>query len=432
MIATVEHIRKFIFALVDCKNFYVSCERAFNSRLWKKPVIVLGNNDGIIIARSDEAKQLGIPMGFPVFLVRKIIKDNDVIVKSANFPLYFNMRDRVRGILSEFTPHLEKYSIDECFLDLTAFPPDQLDSYGRQIKEMVERCTGIPVQVGIAETKCLAKLANKVAKKKPELKGVLSVYGNLRWRERALEVTDVGDLWGVGPAYATMLKSNGINNALQFRDAPEHWVQKKMTIMGARIQAELKAIKCHSLSELPEPKKMIGTAAGVGVLMETLEEMLQEAAARAEEEGWKLRKENVCAKEMVVWVSTNPFSADPKHNDAREFTLPVATNNTSVIAKLAQACVKEMYKNGHRYKRVGVHALTLEPANCVQGDIFVDYEDPKKVTLMRVMDQLNQERGTGTVRIAATGPTGVSRTLFQNQSPHYTSRWSDLPIARAC
>lgn len=431
MIVEVDHIRKSCFALVDCKNFYVSCQRAFSSRLWRRPVIVLGNNDGIIIARSDEAKALGIPMGYPVFLVRNIIKENNVIVLSANFPLYFEMCDRVRSVFSEFTPHFEKYSIDECFLDLAGIPPDELDGYGRKIKEMVYRCTGIPVQVGIAETKCLAKVANRVAKKKPELKGVLSIQGNPRWRERALEVTDVGDLWGVGEAYSTMLKSNGINNALQFRDAPEHWLQKKTTIMGARIQTELKAIKCYPLSELPDPKKMIGTAAGAGILMESLEEMLQEAAARAEEEGLKLRKQNACAKEMIVWVSTNPFSADPKYNEARECDIPVATNNTSVIAKLAQDAVKDMYKNGYRYKRVGVWARKLEPADSVQGHLFVNYEDPKKTGLMRVMDQLNQEWGAGTIRIAATGPTGAGRTLFQHQSPHYTSRWSDLPIARA-
>lgn len=421
-----------VFCLVDCNNFYVSCERAFSPRLWGKPVLVLGNNDGCIIARSNEAKALGVPMGWPVFLVRKLIQDNHIQVLSANFPLYLDMRDRVREILGQFTPRLEKYSIDECFLDLTGVPAPELDAYGRRIKEMVERCTDIPVTVGIAESKSLTKVAVKVAKKKEALRGVLDLYGKPRHRERALEVTEVGDLWGVGPAYAALLKSNGIGTARQFRDAPDHWVRKNTTVMGARIQAELKAVQCYPLEQLPPEKKMTGTAQGFGVLIESLDELRQAAAQGAEEEGLKLRRQNQCAKEMIVWLETNRFSREPQYGEAREFTFPVATNNTMALTRYICAAVESMYKPGYRYKRVGINATTTEPAGMVQGHLFVDYEDPRRPVLMRTIDQLNEEKGAGTLRLAATGPTGASRTLFQYQSPHYTTRLSDLPVARVC
>jgi len=420
----------FIFCLVDCNNFYVSCERAFNPKLWGRPVIVLGNNDGCIIARSNEAKALGVPMGWPVFLVRKLIKDHNIIVMSANFPLYIDMRDRVREILGQFTPRLEKYSIDECFMDLSDIPAPELSAYGRQIKEMVERCTEIPVTVGIAETKSLTKVAVKVAKKTEVLKGVLDIYAKPRHRERALEVADVGDLWGIGAAYTRMLKANGISTAKQFRDAPDHWIRKQTTVMGARIQAELKATKCYPLDQLPPEKKMTGTAQGFGVLIESLDELRQAAAQAAEEEGLKLRNQKQCAKDMVVWVETNRFSKEPQYGEAREFTFPVATNNTMALTKYVCAAVEDMYKPGYRYKRVGINAITSEPADMVQGNFFVNYEDPRRPILMRTIDQLNEERGAGTIRMAATGPTGADRVLFQHQSPHYTTRISDLPIAR--
>ena len=419
-----------VFCLVDCNNFYVSCERAFNPKLWGRPVIVLGNNDGCIIARSNEAKALGVPMGWPVFLVRKLIKEHDIIVMSANFPLYFDLRDRVREILGQFTPRLEKYSIDECFLDLSSIPAPELDAYGRQIKELVERCTEIPVTVGIAETKALTKVAVKVAKKKEALRGVLDIYGKPRHRERALEVTDVGDLWGIGQAYSTMLKENGIETAKQFRDAPDHWLRKKTTVMGARIQNELRGTVCYPLETQAPEKKATGTAQGFGVLIESLEELRQAAAQSAEEEGLKLRKQNQCAKEMIIWVETNRFSHEPQYGKALEYTFPVATNNTPALTRVITAAVEKLFKPGYRYKRVGVLAVKHEPEEGVQSHLFVNPEDPRKPLLMRVIDQLNEEKGAGTIRLAATGPTGASRTLFQYQSPHYTTRLSDLPIAR--
>jgi len=248
-----------VVALIDCNNFYVSCERVFAPRLRDRPVVVLSNNDGIIIARSNEAKALGIKMGSPLFEVREAIEREGVTVISSNYAYYFDMCDRVSGVLGRFTPLLEKYSIDECFLDLSDIPAGELEGYGRVIKKTVEKWTGIPVTVGIAETKCLAKVANKIAKKSNKAGGVLNLYQSPH-RERALGLTEVGNLWGVGPAYENALKGVGIKTALDFVRAEEHWIRKKMTVVGARMQMELKGISCLPLEWVPPPKEQMGIA----------------------------------------------------------------------------------------------------------------------------------------------------------------------------
>lgn len=418
-----------IFALVDCNNFYVSCERVFDFTLRGRPVVVLSNNDGLVIARSNEAKALGFKMGDAVFQMQEIIKEQKVVVLSSNYALYFDMRDRVREVLSHFTPRLEKYSIDECFLDLTGFPPDELDDYGRQIKAKVEQWTGIPVSVGIGETKNLAKLANKLAKKSEKARGVLNLY-NSPYLEKALEATDVGDLWGVGHRYEAMLKSNGIMNALQLRDAPEHWVRKRMTVMGARIQAELRKTACYPIEELPKPQEMVGTAQGFGIPLETLDDMREAARAYGDKEAKKLRKLKLCVKELVVWVQTNPFGRGPQYGDEAIIVFPVATNDPSVIIKKVVNAVEVLYKTGYKYKRIGLNARKLEPEDQVQAHLFTNPEDTKKRELIRVIDQLNEVTGVATVRLASVVIDARWMTRFSRQSPHYTTKKKDLPIAR--
>ena len=420
---------EYVVGLVDCNNFYVSCERAFNPRLYKQPVVVLSNNDGLVIARSNEAKALGLKMGDAPFLMRDLLKAHDVAVLSSNYPLYFDLCDRVREVLSLFTPRLEKYSIDECFLDLSGIPHEELEGYGRRIKEMVERCTEIPVSVGIAGTKVLAKVANKIAKKSAKSGGVLNLFKSPH-TEKALARTDVGDIWYVGPAYERLLKENGINNALEFRNAPEHWVRAKMTVVGARIQSELKGVSCLPLELLPPAKKMVGTAQGFGALIETLEELKEAAAARASEEALKLRQEKQCVKELTVWINTNPFGHDPQYGDARTVVFPVATNDTSTLIRYVVAVVESLYRKGYRYKRIGLNADKLEPEDAVQGHLFIHPEDLRRPVLMRAIDQLNEVKGAGTIRMASVGINQRWLTRFGRQSPHYTTRLRDLPIAR--
>ena len=418
-----------IFALVDCNNFYVSCERVFDFTLRGRPVVVLSNNDGLVIARSNEAKALGFKMADAVFQMQDVIKEHQVVVMSSNYALYFDMRDRVREVLSQFTPHLEKYSIDECFLDLSGIPVEELEDYGRKIKTKVEQWTGIPVCVGIGETKCLAKLANKLAKKSIKARGVLNLF-RAPYQEKALEATDVGDLWGVGEAYQGMLKSNGIENALQFRNAPDHWVRSQMTVVGARIQSELKGVSCLNLEEIPPVQKEVATAQGFGIPIETLEELLEAAANYGSKEADKLRKHKLCVKEMRVWIQTNHFGKDPQHGDLADVVFPVATNDPSLVISEVVKAVKMLYKPGYRYKRIGVRARKLEPENCVQNNLFVKPEDTKRSDLLRVVDQFNEVKGAGTIRMASVVLDARWMTRFSKQSPHYTTRARELPIAR--
>ena len=244
------------FALVDCNNFYVSCERVFNPGLMGKPVVVLSNNDGCVIARSNEAKALGIPMGAPVFKMQDVIKAHGVHVYSSNYALYGDMSQRVMEALSEFTPDVEIYSIDEAFLDLSGFKRGDLADYGRSIWSTVRTWTGVPVSVGIAETKTLAKIANRIAKKSEKAQGVLDLTKSL-YRDRALAITQVEDIWGVGRSYATFLRSVGINNALELRNAPDSLIKKKMGIPGLRLLQELRGVSCYPLEQCPHPKKEV-------------------------------------------------------------------------------------------------------------------------------------------------------------------------------
>ena len=308
-------------------------------------------------------------------------------------------------------------------------PKEELEDYGRQIKAKVEQWTGIPVCVGIGETKCLAKLANKLAKKSAKARGVVDIYKS-PYLDKALEATDVGDLWGVGHAYEGMLRSNGINNALQLRDAPSHWVRSRMTVVGARIQSELRGLSCLALEEIPPPQKMIGTAQGFGMLIETIEELLEAAANYANKEAAKLRKQKQCVKELVVWVQTNSFGRDPQYGNKAEIVFPVATNDPSLIIKKVVNAVEMLYKKGYKYKRIGLNAIKTEMEDCVQEHLFVKAEDTKRQKLMRVVDQLNEVSGAGTIRTASVVIDARWMARFSKQSAHYTTKSSDIPIAR--
>lgn len=419
-----------VVALVDCNNFYVACERLFNPRLRRRPVVVLSNNDGCVVARSNEAKALGIEMAVPAHTIRDLLDEHQVAVFSSNYALYMDMSSRVREVLSQFSPQVERYSIDECFLNLAGMPAVELGDYGRRIKATVEKWTGIPVSVGIASTKCLSKVANKLAKKSEKAAGVLNLYESPHLAE-ALARTDVGEVWYVGPAYERMLKENGISTALQFRDAPADWVRSRMTVVGARIHTELKGIPCITLELQPPPKKMIGTAQGFGALIEDLAELKEAAAFYASKEALKLRKENQAVKELTVWVQTNPFNHDPQYGDAVIVTLPVATNDTLILTRYVTEAVEKLFKKGYRYKRIGLNANKLEPADAVQGALFFKPEDLGKPALMRVIDQLNEVKGAGTIRVASAGLNQRWLTRFERKSPAYTTRANDLPVARA-
>ena len=422
--------RRVVVALVDCNNFYVSCERVFNPRLLGRPVVVLSNNDGNVVARSNEAKAIGIEMGAPVHLMKDLIKAHGVYVLSSNYTLYGDMSARVKEVLGLFTPEVEPYSIDECFLNLSGFESCKLDTYGREIKQTVEQWTGIPVTVGIAPTKSLAKIANKIAKKSLKAGGVLNLVDS-PYVDQALAKIDVGDVWGVGSAYETLLKESGIMTALDLKHAPEHWIRSHMTVTGHRIVKELNGEPCIPLAMVPPPKKMIGTAKGFGIMIEDLQGLQEAVSTYTARSAAKARAEGKAVKSMTVWVATNSFNHDPQYSNAVSVELPVATDHSPTLVKLASRAIEKLYRKGYRYKRVGVLFPSLVPVDQVQQNLFWSEPAAENKALMRVVDQINGDMGAGTIRLAAEGFGQRWQTKFERKSPCYTTRWMDMPVARA-
>ncbi len=419
-----------VFALVDCNNFYVSCERVFDPKLDGKPVVVLSNNDGIVVARSNEAKALGIAMGVPAFQIRSLIRAHDVQVFSSNYALYGDLSRRVMDTLAQFSPHVEVYSIDEAFLNLSGFTGRNLTEYGRAIRATVKRWTGIPVSVGIAETKTLAKIAGEVAKHRRDASGVCDLT---TWPDRGALLADipVEDVWGVGPNWARLLTEHGVRTARDLREADERWIRTRMGVVGARIVQELCGRSCLTLEDCPPPKQAVTVSRMFGRPITTLAEMREAVAAYTARAGEKLRRERLAVTVLTVFLTTNPFKDEPQYSNAATVTLPVATDATPELLRQALRSIERIYREGYRYNKAGVMLTALVPASQVQGDLFDDRDRERSSRLMRLLDRINAEMGAGTLRYAAEGYVKRWRTRFERRSPAYTTNWRDLPVAKA-
>ena len=415
-----------IFILVDCNNFYVSCERVFNPQLVGKPVIVLSNNDGCAVARSNEAKSLGIKMGVPVFQIKDIIKNNNVQVYSSNYTLYGDMSQRVMQTLTQFTPEMEIYSIDEAFLDLSNFRRIDLTEYGRKIKTTVEKWTGIPVSVGIAGTKTLAKIANRLAKYSKIANGVLDLSSS-KYLERALEAVEVGDVWGVGRKYAKLLTANGINNALQLRDADDNFIKKKMGIVGIRLLNELRGVSCYPLEQSPPLKKSVTVSRTFKKGIEFIDELHEAVAAYVSSGADKLRKEKSVAGVLIVYVMTNRFQENYYYNSTT-VNLPVRTNDTSELIRYARDELGKIYKKGYQYKKVGILLNDLGPESLVQASFFDTVDRIRSKKLMNAVDTINSDMGSGAIQYGAVGLSHNQswKTAFNQRSKSYTTHWDQL------
>ncbi len=420
-----------VFALVDCNNFYVSCERVFQPKLDGKPVLVLSNNDGIVVARSNEAKALGIAMGVPAFQVRALIRKHDVQVFSSNYALYGDLSRRVMDTLAQFSPQVEVYSIDEAFLSLSGFTGRNLTEYGRAIRATVKRWTGIPVSVGIAETKTLAKIAGEVAKRTRDAGGVCDLTA---WPDRGALLADipVEDVWGVGPNWAKLLTESGVRTARDLREADEHWIRKRMGVVGARIVQELRGVSCLTVEDCPPPKQAVTVSRMFGRPVATLAEMREAVAAYTARAGEKLRHERLAATVLTVFLTTNPFKTDePQYSNVVTIKLPAATDATPDLLRYALRGIERIYRDGYRYSKAGVMLTALVPASQRQLDLFEDRDRERSSRLMRVLDRLNADMGAGTLRYAAEGYVKRWRTRFERRSPASTTNWRDLPVARA-
>jgi DNA polymerase V len=417
-----------MFAIVDCNNFYASCERVFNPALEGRPVVVLSNNDGCIIARSAEAKALGIKMGDPLFEARKLIRQHRVSVFSSNYALYGDMSGRVMDTLREVVPDVEVYSIDEAFLRLDSlnYQYQDLEALGRHIRQLVKKWTGIPVSVGIAPTKTLAKIANRIAKKQRSDEGVC-VLCRPDKTARALEATAVEDIWGIGRRYAAFLYQSDIADACQLSCARESWVRQHMSVVGVRLWHELNGRSCLPLEMISPPKKMIGSSRSFVKPHTRLGSLREAVAAYASRIGEKLRAQRSCAHIITVFIRTNRFSPQaPQYGNSRTISLPVPTSYSPELIHYALKALDMIYREGFAYKKAGVLAGGLVPAYDCQQHLFDRQDRPRQVRAMQAMDVINQKMGRNTLRSAAMGSKYTGNTVRGQLSPNFTGDWSEI------
>lgn len=419
---------KDIFALVDCNNFYASCERVFSPKLQGKPIVVLSNNDGCVVARSNEAKALGIGMGVPAFEVEDIMRKNGVEVFSSNYALYADMSSRVMETLSAFTPDIEVYSIDEAFLNLAGFNCSLTD-YGRKIWRTVKQWTGMPVTIGIARTKTLAKIANRVAKKSAKANGVLDLTDSA-YLDKVLAETPVEKVWTVGIRTALKLKGAGIKTALALRDVDIGWVRQKFGVVGVRTVYELRGISCYPLEQNPPVKKSIAVSRMFGKPVESVEELKEAIASYASRAGEKLRGQGLAAGVMTVYVTTSRF-IENRYFNSHTVEFAVATSDTIELIRNACLCIDGLYRKGCAFKKCGIIFNALVPENQAQKALFDNVDRLKSQRLMRVIDSINT-RLNSPLQWAAEGLGQSWKVKFKRRSCRYTTRWDELPEVALC
>jgi len=418
-----------LVALMDCNNFYASCERAFAPGLKSRPVVVLSNNDGCVIARSQEAKDLGIRMGEPEFKCRERCARAGVAVFSSNYALYGDMSARVMATAGSMVPRMEVYSIDEAFLDLTALPGGA-EAHARLIRERVRRDTGIPVSIGAGPTKTLAKAANRLAKKDPSMGGVLLMPGGAADRE-LLARLDVEDIWGVGPRHGRRLRERGVRTALDFMGLPREFVRKTMTVGGLHTWLELHGTPCLPLELAPKPKQSIVSSRSFGrpvISLEHLREALSQYVSRAAE---KLRAQKSRAASILVFVQTNTFiEGEPQYSASQSQALDPPTDRTSRLIAQGVAVLERIFRPGFRYKKAGVMLCGIEQAEGSQLSLL-HAPDGRGDRLMDALDRVNARWGRDTLFAASCGVERTWRMRQGKRSPRYTTVWEELPVARA-
>ncbi len=422
-------------ALIDGNNFYVSCERVFQPELEGKPVVVLSNNDGCVVARSAEVKALGVPMGIPWFKLKDLAKQHGIIAKSSNYTLYGDMSQRMHSVIAQFSPEQEIYSIDETFLDLTGFNRD-LVAYSQEIRQRVRQWTGIPVCVGIGSSKTLAKLANHCAKKAhvPSMADGVTDLNQLSASglRKLFSRIEVGEVWGVGRKIQERLAGMGIETVQQLKDSSLSRIKKEFNVVLARTVAELNGESCLALEEVAQPKQQIMSSRSFGqpvFLLEDLNEAVVSYTSRACE---KLRHQHHVAGSIQVYVRTNPFKPDePQYNNGVTVKLLHPTNNTFRLAEAALYGLKKIYKLGYAYKKAGIMLTDLCPENRVPVDLFSGFDLPetkRAKTLMATLDEINAKMGRGTVRSAGEGIQKAWAMRSNNKSNAFTTDWKQLPI----
>ena len=412
-----------MFALVDCNNFYASCERVFRPNLNGKPVVILSNNDGCVIARSNEAKKF-VPMGAPAYKYKEIFKLQNITVFSSNYALYGDMSSRVMAMLSDFTPEIEIYSIDEAFLRFDGFQYFDLQQYGEQIHKTITKGTGIPVSVGFAKTKTLSKVANRIAKKFPEQTKNLFILDNDEKRIKALKWLKVEDVWGIGRRHSKRLNKQGINTAFQFIQLSDNLVRKQMGILGLRLKKELQGIPTLDL-ESPQSKKSIATTRSFDKLYSDYNILKERVSTFAFSCAEKLRRQNSVCLAIMVFIQTNRFKkTSSQYSKNIVVKLPFATNSGIEVVKFALIGLEQIFKKGYQYKKAGVVVIDIIPDKYQQLQ-FLESTDPRHKPLMKTVDKINKEIAPNSIKLAIQDPI-TWKMKQENLSPKYTTNLKDI------
>ena len=419
-----------MFGLIDCNNFYASCERLFRPDLTNRPVVVLSNNDGCIIARSNEAKALGIEMGTPYFKQEPLIRKHDVAVFSSNYSLYGDISQRIMNVLMSLEPDVEVYSIDEAFIRLLPGKQCDLENWSRSLKAIVQKHAGIPVSIGLGPTKTLAKIANRFAKKNLSAAGIF-VMADEKPLDSLLATVDIGDIWGIGRRHTARLKGHGIHTALELKNCDDTWIRKQLTVTGLRTAMELRGIPCISLEQARPARKSVCTSRSFGQPVETLDDLQEAVATYVTQAAYKLRNGGLRATIVDVFIHTNSFKKDePQYCSRRTFTLPAPSAHIATLIKVALASLKTIYRPGYRYQKAGVLLNGLVPENYEQLRLF-HAPASRDTSLMKAVDEINTRWGRETIQPAAAGFARKWHFRQMKKSPAYTTRWSELPTAKA-
>ena len=415
-------------ALIDCNNFYASCERIFNPRLIGKPIVVLSNNDGCIITRSAEAKELGIKMGEPYFKAKKIIDKNNVRVFSSNYSLYGDISQRVMETLARFASDVEIYSIDEAFLGLNGFENYELSKYCKYIRRTIKQWVGIPVSIGVSTTKTLSKIANNLAKKNKEYDGVCILKSWFDINE-ALKLTPIEDVWGIGRRLSVFLKKYKINTAYDFTQLDKGWIRKNMGVVGEKTFLELCGVSCIELELIPSDKKSCCVSRSFSKPVEKIDDLEESVSSYGTRVAEKIREEGLVAESMSIFVLTNYFNRKEKqYSNSIKLQLPYPTNNSIKIVKRALEGIKKIYRQGYRYKKAGVILYSLTKAKQTRG--LLDYDRESSDSIMNTLDRINERYGSSTIRLASEGVDKSWSMRRESVSPCYTTRFDDLVEAK--
>ena len=419
-----------MFALVDCNNFYASCERVFNPKLDKKPIVILSNNDGCVISRSNEAKALGIPMGAPAFKYDSIFKKNKVYVFSSNFPLYGDMSSRVMSILTKYTPNIEIYSIDEAFLEFKGFKHYDLEKYGKEIRKTILKWTGIPVSIGFAPTKALAKVANRISKKFDNKTGGVYVISSKEKKEKALKWLKIEDVWGIGFKHAERLKKYKINRAYNFTILPDDWVRKEMSVVGLRLKKELEGESVLSLEESRSPKKAIATTRSFEKNITHFEDLKERISTFSILCSEKLRYQKSNCSSIYVFLKSNRHQKNKlQYRNGIVMTLPYGSNSSITISKYAVEGLKKIYKKNIEYKKAGVIVMGLIPNNRTQLNIF-EKENPKHQILMKTLDLITKKEGPSKIKLASQDLKKIWKMKQTKLTKRYTTELNEIILLK--